>query len=315
MQRVVALFPGQGSQKPGMGQDLAATFPAAADVFRRVDAALGDSLSALCFDGPAETLTLTHNAQPALLAHGAAAWACVRERVGPHLVAAAGHSLGEFTAWHAVGALTLEDAVRLVRRRGELMFATGVERPGAMAAILGDPAEPIDAICHRASEDPAGGLVVAANYNSPGQVVISGEVAGVRKAMELAKAAGARRAIELPVSGAFHSPLMAPAKEGLAAAIGNCAFSPPAVPVCANVTAELVSDVIRARELLVEQLTAPVRWIAVITTLATQYPDARFVEFGPGAVLTGLVKKIAPAVSTATCGTVADVHALLESAG
>ncbi len=312
MPSVVALFPGQGSQKPGMGRDLAEAFPEAQDAFARADAALGESLSTLCFEGAAETLTLTHNAQPALLTHGAAAWACVSSQLGRHLVAAAGHSLGEFTAWHAAGTLQLEDAVRLVRRRGELMYATGVERPGAMAAILGDPREPIDDICARATADPAGGLVVAANYNSPGQVVISGEVAGVRRAMEFAKEAGAKRAVELPVSGAFHSPLMEPAKTGLYDAIATTNFSEPTVPVCANVTGDLVGDASTARRLLVDQLTSPVRWTTVVERLAGLHPDALFVEFGPGAVLIGLVKKIAPSLATATCGTAAEVTALLE---
>lgn len=312
MPPVVALFPGQGSQKPGMGKDLAEGSAVARSIFERADAALGEALSTLCFEGPADTLTLTHNAQPALLTHGAAVWAAVSGAIAPHLVATAGHSLGEFTAWHAAGSLSLEDAVRLVRRRGELMYATGVERPGAMAAILGDPSEPIDQICARASSDPEGGLVVAANYNSPGQVVISGEVAGVRKAIELLKAAGAKRAVELPVSGAFHSPLMAPASAGLAAALEAVTFAAPRVPVCVNVSATMVTDPSVGRSLLVEQLTSPVRWTQVVTALAERFPDALFVEMGPGAVLTGLVKKIAPGVATATCGTSAEVNALLE---
>jgi [acyl-carrier-protein] S-malonyltransferase len=191
----VLLFPGQGSQKPGMARDLVDAFPVAGEVFDRVDEALGTALSKVCFEGPAEELTLTHNAQPALLAHGAAVWAVVREQVGKSVSAAAGHSLGEFTAYHAAGSLSLEAAVRLVRRRGELMYESGLSRPGTMAAILGDPKESIEAICQRASEDA--GLVVPANYNSPGQVVISGEPSGVERAMELAKEAGAKRAVKL----------------------------------------------------------------------------------------------------------------------
>lgn len=308
---VVLMFPGQGSQKPGMGKDLVEAFPAAREVFAAADAALGESLSTLAFEGPAETLTLTRNAQPALLAHGAAAWAVVRDALAGRVRAAAGHSLGEFTAYHAAGALALDDAVRLVRTRGDLMQQTGIERPGAMAAILGELDESIDALCVRASSDPEGGLVVPANYNCPGQVVISGEVAGVERAMVLCKAAGAKRAMRLNVSGAFHSPLMAPARDGLADAIAAARFSPPGVPVYANVTADVVADAATAARLCVEQLTAPVRWTELVERMASAFPEALFVELGPGSVLTGLVRKIAPAVATAPCGTAADVEHLL----
>jgi [acyl-carrier-protein] S-malonyltransferase len=307
---VVLLFPGQGSQKPGMGKDLAEAFPAARDVFSTVDAALGTSLSDLCFEGPADTLTLTHNAQPALLAHGAAVWSVVRERIAPGVRAAAGHSLGEFTAYHAAGSLSLAAAARLVRRRGELMRESGEQRPGAMAAILGDVEGGIEAVCARASID--GGCVVAANYNSPGQVVISGEVAAVERAMALAKAAGAKRAMRLNVSGAFHSPLMEVARAGLAEALDGAQLADPTFPVYANVTGEPVRSSADGRRLLLEQLTAPVRWTRVIERLATDYPDALYVEMGPGSVLSGLVKKIAPAVETATCGTIAEVEQLLN---
>ena len=201
-----------------MAKDLAESFPAAREVWARADAALGTSLSTLAFDGPADALTETQNAQPALLAHGAAVWSVMHEKLGPLVRGAAGHSLGEFTAYHAVGALPLEDAVKLVRRRGELMAETGIARPGAMAAILGELQRPIEDICREAS---ATGEVVPANYNATEQIVVSGEVAGVEKAMELAKAAGAKRAVRLPVSGAFHSPLMAPAAAGLDAALSG----------------------------------------------------------------------------------------------
>jgi len=307
---VVLLFPGQGSQKPGMARDLVDALPAARETFATVDAALGEPLSALCFDGPGETLTLTHNAQPALLAHGAAVWAAVRDRVGPHVRAAAGHSLGEFTAYHAAGAFDVAHGARLVRRRGELMFESGEQRPGTMAAILGDVAGGIEALCAKASAD--GGCVVPANYNSPGQVVISGEVPAVERAMELAKAAGAKRAIRLNVSGAFHSPLMAVAHQGLAYALEQAQLRDPAYPVYANVNAEPVRSAADARRLLLEQLTAPVKWMQVVERLARDYPDALYVEMGPGNVLTGLVKKIAPSVATMTCGTVSEVEQLLS---
>ena len=307
---VVLLFPGQGSQKPGMAKDLVEALPAARDTFAAVDAALGEPLSTLCFEGPADTLTLTHNAQPALLAHGAAVWAAVRDRIGPHVRAAAGHSLGEFTAYHAAGAFDVAHGARLVRRRGELMHQSGVQRPGTMAAILGDVEGGIEAICAKASA--AGGCVVPANYNTPGQVVISGEIAAVERAMELAKAAGAKRAIRLNVSGAFHSPLMEAARDGLTRALDDAALQKPTFPIYADVTAAPVQSAAEARRLLIEQLTSPVQWTRVVENLAADYPDALYVEMGPGNVLVGLVKKIVPSVQTATCGTVAEVEQLLS---
>lgn len=308
---VVLLFPGQGSQKPGMARDLVDAFPEARAVFERADSALGGaSLSKLCFEGPAEELTLTHNAQPALLAHGAAVWAVAKARIGSRVRAAAGHSLGEFTAYHAAGALDLEAALRLVRRRGELMYESGVQRPGAMAALLGDLNEPIESICERATREA--GLVSPANYNCPGQLVISGEVAGVERAMALAKEAGVKRAMRLNVSGAFHSALMQSAQTGLAEAIEKAGFRDPAFPVYANVNASAVTDATTARRLLLEQLSSPVRWTDEITALAQRFPDALYVEMGPGSVLVGLVKKIAPSLKTMTCGTAAEVNQLLE---
>ena len=307
---LVLLFPGQGSQKPGMGKDLSEAEPAAREVFDAVDRALRTPLARLCFEGPAEELTLTHNAQPALFAHGAAAWAAVRARVSPQVVAAAGHSLGEFTAYSASGALSIAAGARLVRRRGELMLEAGKARSGAMAAILGDLAEPIEALCDRASAEA--GEVVPANYNSPGQVVVSGEVDGVERVMAMAKGAGAKRAVRLAVSGAFHSPLMAAAADGLKAALYEAGIGAPAVPVYSNVTALAVLEAGEARELLLRQLTSPVRWTSVVESLAAAYPGALFVELGPGNVLTGLVKRIAPGVATATCGTAAEVEALVQ---
>lgn len=311
MTDIVLLFPGQGSQKPGMGKDLADAFPAARTVFEQADAALGVSLSKLCFEGPAEELTLTHNAQPALLAHGAAVWAAVRDKLRGRVRAAAGHSLGEFTAYHAAGSLALADALRLVRRRGELMYETGVRRPGAMAAILGDTNEPIESITARATSDA--GLVSPANYNCPGQIVISGEEAGVERAMALAKEAGAKRAMRLNVSGAFHSALMETALDGLAEAIGTAAFMNPQFPVFANVNGESVTTADRGKQLLLQQLTRPVRWTEEVTAMASKFPDALYVEMGPGSVLVGLVKKIAPNLKTMACGTVAEVNKLLEA--
>ncbi len=306
---IFLLFPGQGSQKPGMAKDLIEAFPAAREAFDRADAALGTKLSTLCFEGPAEELTLTHNAQPALLAHGAAVWAVVKDKVSAKVQGAAGHSLGEFSAYHAAGALPLEDAIRLVRRRGELMFETGVQVPGAMAAILGELQRPIEEICREAGTL---GVCVPANYNNTEQIVISGEVAAIEAAMELAKAAGAKRALRLPVSGAFHSPLMQPAAAGLGEALRAAQWRDPSVPVWSNVTAEAVGDAATARELLLRQLTSPVRWVEVVRNVAARFPGTTFVEMGPGAVLSGLVKRLAPDCKTMTCGTVAEVEALLS---
>lgn len=309
---LVLLFPGQGSQKPGMGKDLYEAFPAAREVFDTADSSLGFSLSSLCFNGPAEELTLTHNAQPALLTHSAAIWSVVREPLAHGVRAAAGHSLGEFTAYYAAGSLSLGEALRIVRRRGELMYESGVRRPGAMAALLGDLEEPVESICAKATAEA--GLVSPANFNSPGQIVISGEEAGVERAMVLAKAAGARRVVRLNVSGAFHSALMETALDGLSEAVAASNFTNPKFPVYANVNAEPVTLANRARQLLLQQLTRPVRWTDEIAAMADRLPDALYVEMGPGNVLTALVKKIAPMVKTMTVGTVAEVNNLLELA-
>ncbi|HZJ01482.1 MAG TPA: ACP S-malonyltransferase [Gemmatimonadaceae bacterium] len=307
---VVLLFPGQGSQKPGMGKDLADAFPEARRVFDEVDDALGFKLSTLCFEGPADDLTATLNAQPALLTHGAAVWAIARKTLGNSVCAAAGHSLGEHTAYHAAGSTTLADAARLVRKRGQLMYETGVTRPGAMAAVLGKLDDSIESLCELATR--SAGLAVPANYNTAEQIVVSGEVAGVEKVMALAKLNGAKRAVRLPVSGAFHSPLMEPAVPGFKEAVDATEFAQPAFPVYSNVTEEPSTSSESARELLVQQLTAPVRWTGEITRIATKYPHALFVEMGPGNVLTGLLTRIVPAAKGIACGTPADIDKLIN---
>ena len=309
---IVLLFPGQGSQKPGMGRDLAEAFPAARDVFARADEALEFPLSRLCFEGPADELTRTHNAQPALVAHGIAAWTATRDAIGPSVVAAAGHSLGEFTAYAAADSLSLDDALRVVRRRGELMYESGIARPGAMAAVIGDISRPIEDVCAEATREA--GLVVPANYNSPGQLVLSGEISGVERAMALCKDAGAKRAVRLNVSGAFHSPLMETASRGLAQVLDSVTFTDPRFTVYANVDGSPVRDAERAKELLLRQLSSPVRWIDEVQAITASYPDALYIEMGPGSVLVGLVKKIAPAAKTMTCGTAAEVNQLAELA-
>lgn len=309
---IVLLLPGQGSQKVGMGQDLHEASSAARDAFAAVDAGAGADISALAFEGPVEELRRTHNAQPALLAHSAAVWAMVGEVLAPFVRAAAGHSLGEFSAYHAAGTLALADAARVVRRRGELMYHTGQARPGGMSAILGSLTTSIEEICLQASAEA--GQVVPANYNTSAQVVISGETAGVERAMELAKAAGAKRCLPLPVSGAFHSPLMEPAVSGLQAVLDATEMREPSVPVVANVDASEVVDVTTARERLVQQLTAPVQWTRVMERLVARWPDAVYVEMGTGAVLSGLARRIAPDITTMAAGTLPEVEQLLEFA-
>ncbi len=303
---VVLLFPGQGAQHPGMGKDLADAFPEARETFDQADDALGIALSRLCFEGTAEDLRATHTAQPALLVHGAAAWSVTRNRLAPHVRAAAGHSLGEFSAYHAAASMSVSEAAVLVRRRGELMHEAGERRPGAMAALLGELREPVERLCERATSEA--GEVVPANYNSAEQTVVSGEVAGVERAMALAKDAGAKRALRLNVSGAFHSPLMKPSEPGLRDALGTASLRDPTFPVYSNVTEQPCTTVGDAVDLLLRQLTSPVRWAGLVRNLSAAYPGALFVEMGPGNVLTGLMKRIVPGARTATCGTVADIE-------
>jgi [acyl-carrier-protein] S-malonyltransferase len=293
----------------GMGKDLAERFPAARDTFAAIDEALGSSLSRLMWQGPEDDLTLTHNTQPAILAHSAAVLAVVGERLGP-VAAAAGHSLGEYSAHIAAGTLTAVDAARLVRRRGELMFTAGQERPGAMAAVLGLATEEVEAACDEASGPD--GIAVPANLNAPDQTVISGDPAGVTRAGERCKARGAKRVIPLKVSGAFHSPLMAPAVDGLREALTEASFADPVFPVIANASGEAVRTGVDAKRLLVDQLTAPVRWVACMQAAAALAPGATFIEIGPGNVLAGLVKRIVPAAKTVTLGTADEVERFLS---
>lgn len=307
----VLLCPGQGAQRVGMGKDLAARFAAAGAVFAAVDRALGVPLSRLAFEGPESELTLTHNAQPAILTHTLAVHAVVGDALRP--VAAAGHSLGEYSAYVAAGSLRLEDAARLVRRRGELMLEAGEGRPGAMAAVLGLAGEAVARACQEAS---AGGEVaVTANLNAPDQTVISGDPAAVERAGAGCRAAGAKRVIPLKVSGAFHSPLMEPARVGLEAELQRVAFADPRYPVVANVSAAPVREAGRARRLLGEQLTAPVRWVeGMREAVRLAAPDTTFVEMGPGTVLAGLLKRIAPEARVVSLGTADEVQRFLELA-
>jgi [acyl-carrier-protein] S-malonyltransferase len=244
------------------------------------------------------------------LAHGAAVWALTKDALHQHVRVAAGHSLGEFTAYHAADAVSIPGAAKLVRRRGELMYDAGVARPGTMAAILGTTTTPIEQICQRASKEA--GTVVPANFNTDDQIVISGEIAGVERAMEIAKEAGAKRAIKLPVSGAFHSPLMEPAVVGLTDAIATSAFMDPLYPVYSNVTAAASTTAVEAKDLLLRQLTSPVLWATEIRNIAATFPDALYVEMGPGNVLSGLVGRLVKGARTFSCGTAPEVEKLLQ---
>ncbi len=289
MGKLAFVFPGQGSQAAGMGRALAEAFPAARAVFDAVDAALGEKLSTLCFEGPEEALRLTANTQPAILAVSAAAAAVLAEAgVAPDLVA--GHSLGEYSALVCAGALGAADAARAVRARGTFMQEAVPAGQGAMSAVLGLAPERVKAVCDEAAA-ATGQVVSPANYNEPGQTVIAGAAAAVEAAGARLKEAGARRVLPLPVSAPFHCALMQPVRPRLEAVLRAVAFRAPRVPVVTNVEAKANADAARIVPLLVEQVTAPVRWIECVQELARQ-GVTRVVEVGPGKVLGGLVRRI-----------------------
>ena len=300
------LFPGQGAQTIGMGRDLAEAYPAARAVYDEVDEALGERLSALIWEGEQETLTLTRNAQPALMATSMAVMAALRAE-GVEVGAAAyvaGHSLGEYSALAAAGALGLGDAARLLRLRGEAMQAAVPAGEGAMAALLGLGFEAVAEIAAEAAQD---GVCAAANDNDPAQVVISGDRAAVERAVEIAKLQGAKRAVMLPVSAPFHCSLMQPAAEAMAAALSEVAFHAPAVPLVGNVTAEASSDPDAIRARLVEQVTGRVRWRESVAWMAAQGVTETW-EIGAGKALSGMVKRIDRSLEARTVGTPAEVQ-------
>jgi [acyl-carrier-protein] S-malonyltransferase len=325
--QVAFLFPGQGSQAVGMGADIFATSAAAKRVFETVDEALGFPLSTLCFQGPEETLRKTINAQPAIVTVSLAYLAAFQEALSPSASSwsspltpdfTAGHSVGEFAALVVAGALDLQETARLVRERGRLMDAEETACPGGMAAVIGLEAEPLQEVCQEATRQLTGGLdeqtshpgqgqVIVANYNAPGQIVISGEQRALALAAELAKARGARRVIPLSVSGAFHSPVMYPAVSGLAQALTMAGLHDAALPIISNITATPLTKAEDLRSELSEQLAAPVQWIRTIEYLSSA-GSTTFIEIGPGQALTGMIKRIVKGARMINIGNVAEVE-------
>ena len=329
--QVAFLFPGQGSQAAGMGADIFETSPAARRVFESVDGALGIALSDLCFHGPDDVLRETINAQPAIVTVSLALLAALQASLNEHASSwssplvpsyTAGHSVGEYAALVASGALQLKDAVRLVRERGRLMHYEGTVCPGGMAAVIGMAEGPLEEVCREATAlavvnlpgdaHPGQGRVSIANFNAPGQIVISGEQAALSVAMELAKARGAKRVIPLAVSGAFHSPVMQPAAVGLAQAIEQTEVHDASIPIIGNMHAKPLTKAREIREELAQQIAAPVQWTRTIEYLAGAGVTI-FLEIGPGQALTGMVKRIAKGVTTLNVSSRADIEKVAGS--
>jgi len=309
MEKVAFVFPGQGSQYVGMGRDIYETYPEAKVLFDEADEILGFPLSRLCFEGPKEELNDTINTQPAIFATSLACLEVLKSRFFAEPLFLAGHSLGEYSALVAAGALDFADGLKLVRERGRLMKEAGERNPGGMAAVLGLEAEVLDEICRIASRE-TGGVVQLANYNSPGQIVISGHKEALEQALELAREREARRVIPLAVSIAAHSPLMQPAAQTFADVVAQVDFHQPQVPVVANVTAAPITTVAEIRGELVNQLTSTVRWAESVRYMMAQGVST-FVEIGPKNVLTGLIRRIERGVQTINVGDVAGVESLV----
>jgi [acyl-carrier-protein] S-malonyltransferase len=332
--QVAFLFPGQGSQAVGMGADVFAASVAAKRVFATVDEVLGFSLSNLCFSGPEETLRDTINAQPAIVTVSLAFLAAFQEALSPETFSwsspltpnyTAGHSVGEYAALVTAGALDIRNATLLVRERGRLMHHEGTTCPSGMAAIIGIDAEALQEVCQEATQQtlatlpldtaqrhPGQGRVVVANYNAPGQIVISGEQQALTRAIELARAHRAKRVMPLSVSAAFHSPVMQPAAENLARALATVDIHKAAIPIISNITATPLTDAEAIRKELAEQVAASVQWVRTIEYL-TSAGVSVFIEIGPGQALTGMVKRIAKGVTTLTIGSVAELEKAVQT--
>ena len=307
MSKLAFLFPGQASQYPGMGADLASNFPESKAVFDEADAALGFSISKLCFEGPEETLKLTENTQPAILTVSVAAYRALEKRgITPDFVA--GHSLGEYSALVASGGISFSDAVRLARRRGQYMQEAVPVGEGAMAAILGLSPADVAEICRKAAN---GEVVSPANLNSPEQIVVSGNAAAVKRAVEIASQSGAKRAVMLPVSAPFHCALMLPAQQRFESELRATAFGPLRFPVITNVDAEAISSGEEARDAVIRQITMPVRWLDSVHEMIEGGVKI-FVEVGPGKVLLGLLRQIDRSVRCFNVEDAASLQATLD---
>lgn len=301
------IFPGQASQFVGMGQDIYKDYSIAQQVFDTANDIMRTDLRKTCFEGPEEQLKQTNTTQPAIFVHSVAVYEILKSK-GFAPDGAAGHSLGEYSALVAAEALSYEDGLKLVKIRGELMYQAGIEKPGTMAAIIGLDADKVYDICTNLKSQ---GIVQPANFNSPGQIAISGDISTVHKAMELAKDAGAKKVVELVVSGAFHSPLMADAQAGLKKALDKVSISDAKIPVYSNVEAKPVQNCDKIRELLYKQLTMPVLWQNIMTNMLEDGFDS-FYEVGPGKVLKGLLKRIDRSVPCVEIGTVENLENLGE---